>query len=171
MRRKLYFVLPDVKSAQGIMDELLLSRIEARHIHFHAKPEMDLQNLPKANVLEKSDILYCAVGGILCGAAFGFLGGLLAYMVPWWFGEVRLTVIPYCMVIGAVACAAWAGALATGIPSHRLETYKKEIEQGNVLMIVSVPLHKLMEVREMLLRRHPEAAYGGIWPTDHIMFP
>jgi hypothetical protein len=40
MRRKLYFVLPDVKSAQGIMDELLLSRIEARHIHFHAKPEM-----------------------------------------------------------------------------------------------------------------------------------
>jgi hypothetical protein len=36
MRRRLYFVLPDIKSAHTLMDELLLQRIDEDHIHFHA---------------------------------------------------------------------------------------------------------------------------------------
>lgn len=171
MRRRLYFVLPDTQSAQVVMNELLLARIEASHIHFHSKPDKHLGDLPKANVLEKSDVVYCGIGGFLCGAAFGFFGGLLAYLVPWWFGAVSLAIIPYCMVIGGVACAVWAGALASGVPGHHLARYKDHIEDGKILMMVSVPLHRLSEVRELLRNTHPEAAYSGIWPAEHVMFP
>lgn len=171
MRRRLYFVLPDIRSAQAMMNELLLDRIEEDRIHFHAKSEQALGNLPKANAVEKSDVIYSALAGFVFGAVFGLLGGLLAYLVPWWFGEVTLMVIPYCMVLGALSCAAWAAAVATAAPSYRIKSYKAEIEQGHILMIVSVPLRRLGDIRQRLMRHHPEALYSGVWPAEHRLFP
>ena len=171
MRRRLYFVLPDIRSAQAIMEELLLDRIDENHIHFHAEKEQTLGNLPKANAVEKSDVVYSALAGFLFGAVFGVCGGILAYLVPWWFGEVSLRVIPYCMVLGAIACAAWAAAVATAAPSYRIKLHKQQIEDGNILMIVSVPLRRLQAVRQRLLKAHPEASYSGVWPAEHILFP
>lgn len=34
MRRRLYFMLPNVPSARALLDELLLARIEEGHMHF-----------------------------------------------------------------------------------------------------------------------------------------
>ncbi len=171
MRRRLYFVLPNTRSAQEMMNELLLDRIEESHIHFHARNEQALGQLPKASAVEKSDVIYSAMAGFVFGAVFGLLGGLLAYLVPWWFGEVTSMVIPYCMVLGAFACAAWAAAVATAAPSYRLRSHQKDIEEGNILLIVSVPLRRLREVRERLVSHHPEAMYSGVWPAEHILFP
>jgi len=171
MRRRLYFVLPNVRSAQAMMNELLLERIDEDHIHFHAKSDQALGNLPKANAVELSDVVYSALAGFVFGAVFGLLGGMLAYLVPWWFGEVTLMVIPYCMVLGALSCAAWAAAVATAAPSYRIKSYDNQIERGNILMIVSVPLRRLSEVRQRLMRHHPEAMYRGVWPAEHQLFP
>jgi hypothetical protein len=121
--------------------------------------------------MERSDVVYSAMGGFLFGAISGLLGGILAYMVPWWFGEVSLTVIPYCMVLGAIACAAWAAAVASAAPSFRIKAYKNAIDQGNILMIVSVPLRRLNEIRLSLVSKHPEASYRGVWPAEHSLFP
>jgi hypothetical protein len=132
MRRRLYFVLPNIRSAQAMMNELLLERVEESHIHFHAKNEQLLGNLPRANAVEKSDVVYSALAGFVFGAVFGLLGGLLAYLVPWWFGEVTLMVIPYCMVLGALSCTAWAAAVATAAPSYRLKSYQSQLEQGSI---------------------------------------
>jgi len=171
MRRRLYFVLPNIRSAQVIMNELLLERIDEHHIHFHADKEHVLGDLPKARAAEKSDVIYSALAGFLFGAVFGLFGGILAYLVPWWFGNVSLTVIPYCMILGAIACAAWAAAVATAAPSYRIKLHKQAIEDGNILMIVSVPLPRLQAVRQRLLKTHPEATYSGVWPAEHILFP
>lgn len=46
MNRRLYFVLPDVQSAERTMDDLLLARIEARR-------DLDLGKLPEATFLQK----------------------------------------------------------------------------------------------------------------------
>ena len=35
--RRLYFLIPTVDSAKNIVDELLLARIEQRHIHIAAR--------------------------------------------------------------------------------------------------------------------------------------
>ena len=42
MRRRLYFLLPDVSSARQVVDDLLLARIEARRIHVLGRRDMDL---------------------------------------------------------------------------------------------------------------------------------
>lgn len=178
MRRRLYFVLPNVKSAHVMMNELLLARIDAEHIHFHARPDIPLGDLPEANVLEKTDVVYCGELGLILGAGLGFVAGVLAVMFSstvtfsHLFGHVPLIAIPVCVVIGAISSALWSGLLATTIPHHRVAMFETQIAQGQVLMMVSVHFHRVSEIRDFLLKCHPEAAYGGVWPTaDHVLFP
>ena len=55
--RRIYFLLPNVQSAKGIIDELLLKRIEWRHIHVLANPGVRLEDLPQATLAQRSDLL------------------------------------------------------------------------------------------------------------------
>jgi hypothetical protein len=60
MRRRLYFLLPDVESARRIADDLLLARVDDRHMHFLARRGTDLGELHEAGYLMKSDLLHGA---------------------------------------------------------------------------------------------------------------
>ena len=70
MRRRLYFLLPDVESARRTADDLLLARVEDRHMHFLAKRGTDLAELHEAGYLIKTDFLHGAGVGLGLGASF-----------------------------------------------------------------------------------------------------
>jgi hypothetical protein len=64
MRRRLYFVLPDIESARAMLNDMLLARIECRHIHFLSRRDTLPDDLPQANVLQKTDIVHGAQVGV-----------------------------------------------------------------------------------------------------------
>ena len=171
MRRRLYFILPDVSAAHRMMDEMLLARIEARHLHFIAVPDESLGDLPRATVLQRTDMLHSGRVGLALGAALGLLAGVMAVLFPPWHDPVPLAIIPISTVFGALASAWWLGMVASGIPNSKLKQFEPQIEQGNVLMMVSVPFHRARAIYELVAKHHPEAVYGGTWPTDHEIFP
>jgi hypothetical protein len=171
MNRRLYFMLPDVDCAQRMMNELLLARVEARHIHFLAKPGIPLGDLPIATVSQRTDTLHGSEIGLALGAALGLLGGVLAVQFPPWYFPVPTVTIAITTVVGALAGAWWTGMVATGIPNSDLKQFEAQFGQGQVLMIVSAPFHRTHEIRERIAKEHPEAVYGGTWPTDHVVFP
>src|SRR5262245_48543084 len=95
MRRRLYYLLPDAGSARKIMDDLLLARIEERHIHFLARPGTSMEGLHECNLLQTTDVVHGAQQGALIGAALGCAVGLfLVYFVipdpKWHVGAVVL---------------------------------------------------------------------------------
>lgn len=49
--RRIYFLVPDLDTTRKIVDELLLARVEERHIHIVAKSNIPLENLPEATFL------------------------------------------------------------------------------------------------------------------------
>ena len=53
MLRRLYWLLPDVESARRTADDLLLARIEHRHMHFLARRGTDLGALHEASEVKK----------------------------------------------------------------------------------------------------------------------
>ncbi|MBA3058636.1 MAG: hypothetical protein FP823_12175 [Rhodoferax sp.] len=55
--RRIYLLVPPVESARSVVDELLLARIEARHIHVIAREDRPLDDLPKASVAQNSDLV------------------------------------------------------------------------------------------------------------------
>ena len=78
--RRLYFLLPGIDSAKTIVDELLLARIEERHIHIAAADHHALSkaHLPEANLLQESDFVPAVERGLAIGGATGVVAGIAA---------------------------------------------------------------------------------------------
>ena len=64
MRRRIYWLLPDLASARKTMDDLLLARIDEGHIHFIGPQDADMSGLHPANVLQSSDLIPAAQHGL-----------------------------------------------------------------------------------------------------------
>src|SRR4029453_10045574 len=80
MRRRLYFLLPDVESARRTADDLLLARVEDRHMHFLARRGTDLAELHEAGYFIKTDCVHGAGVGLGLGALGGAaLGAALVF--------------------------------------------------------------------------------------------
>jgi hypothetical protein len=164
MRRRLYFLLPDLPSARKTMDDLLLARIEERHIHFLARPGTPMEDLHEANVLQSTDIVHAAQTGLVAGALLGCAtGGTAAYFLL----NESLTQIP--IVIGAALVGALLGAwfssmVGSALPNSRLRQFEPMIADGRLLLMLDVPEHSVGKVTALLGRFHPEAINGGVDP-------
>ena len=51
--------------------------------------------------------------------------------------------------------------VAASVPNSRLRQFQGEIDNGKVLLMVDVPYGQIGQIRELVIRRHPEAAPGG----------
>jgi hypothetical protein len=165
MKRRLYFLLPDVRSSRRVVDELLLARVEARRIHVLARRGTDLEDIPEAGVLQKTDVVHGAqVGGVL-GAIAGLVGGILLVIFPPSGLSMQLVTILVASLLGALF-GVWAASLAgAAVPNSKLRQFQLWIDQGRLLLMVDVPLHQCERITELVTRRHPEAVPGGTEPT------
>ena len=165
MRRRLYYVMPDLPSARRMMDDLLLARIEERHIHFLGKRGTSMDGLHEANVLQKSDIVHGAQLGTTMGAVIGCIAGALLIWFPPTEGIPQVLAVLVATVAGA-AFGAWASSMAAAsIPNSRLKALCPAIDQGKILLMVDVPEHRVEEIHTLLNRVHPEAADEGVEPN------
>jgi len=165
MRRRLYFVLPDVKSAQAIHNELLLSKIEERHIHVLARSNVDLADLPEASLLQRSDLVHGAQLGAIIGAFAGVLLGSLAVMLGYVVPGLEVWSVGSVTVGGALIGLFASTMVAVNIPNTRLKAFFGQIEQGRLLMMVDVPVEQVETISAMVKRRHPEADIRDVEPT------
>lgn len=173
MNRRLYFMLPDVEDAHAMMDEMLLARVNDKHIHFLASPGTPMGDLPIATVSERTDLIDGWEIGMGLGALLGMVAGLLAvYIPPWPYTEqVPRIAILICVIIGFLGGGLWTAMVASSIPNVRLKRFEPDLARGKILMMVLVPFHRTREITELVAKKHPEAIYSGTWPTDHAVFP
>jgi hypothetical protein len=165
MRRRLYFMVPDVVSARQIRDELLLARIEDKHIHVLAKDGVPLEGLHEASILQKTDFMHGAESGLAIGGVIGIIAGLVAVLFPPAGISLDLVTILVTALIGA-AFGAWVSSMvASAIPNSRLKTFEQGIAQGRILMMVDVPGGRVDEIRKLIASKHPEATSSGVEPT------
>ncbi|MEP6606553.1 MAG: DUF1269 domain-containing protein, partial [Nitrosospira sp.] len=80
--RRIYFLVPDVAIAKRIVDDLLLARIDERHLHVIAKRGTELEDLPEANMMQKSDFVPAVERGLALDGSAGALAGLVAVALP-----------------------------------------------------------------------------------------
>jgi hypothetical protein len=166
MRRRVYWLLPDLASARRTMDDLLLARIEERHIHFVARDGVDMAGLHEANLLQTSDIVRAAQLGLVVGAASGAVIGVLTEAFFPLFGESpQWTVAAVLAMVGAPLGAWTASMVGASVPSHRLQRFQQAIASGQLLLMVDVPRWRLGEIEDRLAAEHPEARLEGIEPN------
>ncbi len=161
MRRRLYFLLPDVASATRIANDLLLARIEDRNMRFLARRGTDLGELHEAGYLQKTDLVHGAGVGFALGGVGGLILGLVIVNFPPDGTSPQLVAVLITVLLGA-AFGTWvASMVATAVPNSRLQQFQEQIAQGRILLLVDVPYAKVDQIRALLLNRHPEAVWGG----------
>lgn len=158
MKMKLEFMLPDVHAADLAGDQMLLARIEDKYIHFLAKPGTDLGDMQHATAIEKTNIIHEGERGLLIGAGLGLLGGLYVLTVPtwltyspvWFTNSAWYTILAVTTIAGAISVAIGAALLGVNIFNTDLARYKKRIQEGGILMIVTVPIFRAAEIRKIM---------------------
>lgn len=165
--RRLYFLLPGVDSAKPIVDELLLARIEERHIHIAAADHHALTeaHLPEANLLQESDFVPAVERGVTIGGATGILAGIAAVAIPGVGLALGGGAILGIGLAGAGVGAWISGMIGISAPSTRLKEFEEAIQKGSLLMMVDVPKARVDEITDLVKKHHPEAEVEGTEPV------
>jgi hypothetical protein len=163
--RRLYFLVPTVDSARKINDELLLARVEERHIHVIAKEGTPMEDLPEAKLAQKSDVIPALERGIAIGGATGILAGIVAVTIP-----PAGLVLGGGAILGIGLAGAGFGALMStmigvDVPNTRIQKFQDAIDNGELLMMVDVPKNRVDEIDDLVKKHHPEAEIEGTEPT------
>ena len=161
--KRIYFLAPELGIATRVVDELLLARIEERHIHVLAKRGMPLGNLPEASLLQKTDF----VPALLQGLAIGGLTGVIASLVAavWPGGPV----LAGGMVLAIALAGAGFGALmssmiGSSVGSRRIRQFAGAMERGELLIMVDVPRRRVEEIEQIVTKHYPQAECSGTEP-------
>ena len=166
MRRRVYWLLPDLASARRTMDDLLLARISEPHIHFVAREGSDMTGLHTANVLQSSDVIRAAQAGLVIGGSVGAVLGVLAAVFYPIVGDTPQWGMVAVLAFLGAGFGAWASSMiGISTPSNRLKRFEPAIEQGQLLLMVDVPRSRVEEIEERLQALHPEAHLEGVEPN------
>jgi hypothetical protein len=165
--RRLYFLLPDVGSAKTIVDELLLARVEERHMHIAAADHHALTeaHLPEAGLLQESDFVPAVERGVAIGGATGILAGIAAVALPGVGLALGGGAILGIGLAGAGVGAWLSSMIGISAPSSRLKEFETAIEKGSLLMMVDVPKARVDEITDLVKKHHPEAEVEGTEPV------
>jgi hypothetical protein len=164
MRRRLYFIMPDLPSARRAMEDLLLARIEERHVHFLGKRGDPMDGLHEANILQKSDVVHGAQLGMVLGAVLGVILGGTMVLAGAADDHWQIVTVLGAGVVGALFGLWVASMVGSAVPNSRLRRFQQAIDDGKLLLMVDVPKHRVDEIRAMLNAEHPEAEDRGIDP-------
>ena len=165
--RRLYFLVPTIDSASQIVDELLLARVDERHIHIAAKDHHALHDahLPEANLLQESDFIPAVEKGIAVGGATGVVAGLVAMTFPPAGLVLGGGAILGMGVVGAGFGGWVSGMIGISLDNSQIDEFHQAIEDGQLLLMVDVAKSKVDEITDLVKKHHPEAVVEGTEPT------
>lgn len=163
--KRVYFLVPNIELTRAIVDELLLARVEERHIHILAKRGTPLGDLPEASFLQKTDFIPAMERGLAVGGMAGTLAGIVAMAFP--AGPV---IGGGALILGSAIAGAAMGTWVSGmvglsVGNSRLQAYENAMEEGQFLLMVDVPRDRVEQVHQMVQKHHPEAQFEGTEPT------
>ncbi len=163
--RRIYFLAPDIATTKKIVDDLLLARIEEKHIHVIAKSGTPLEDLPEASLLQKSDFIPAVEQGIALGGSTGMLAGLVAVILP-----PASTVIAGGVILATTLASAGVGAWLGGmvgmnVGNRQIKKFEGAIEAGELLVLADVPRERLNEIEACVKQHLPQVDIEGTEPN------
>ena len=166
MRRRLYFLLPDVAHCKTLVAELRTQGISDKQIHVVARDDIKLEGLHQANALQKTELAHGLEWGIGLGGIAGLLGGLLAVTFP----PAGILLAGEAILLGTTLAGASFGAVVSAlvagdIPNHELEHFQDRIALGEILLLLDIPTPQVEIMTDLIKSHHPEAEIGVFKPS------
>ena len=133
MKRRLYFLLPDVDHANQVIGELLLDGIPQKRIHTLSDNVQDVERLPQSIKHKKFDThffsewLIWRSNLVLFFMAFIALVYLMSLKPNMWF-TIPVAIMTFTFVGGLI--------FAERVPNVHVEEFKSALAHGEILLMV-----------------------------------
>lgn len=162
--KRIYFLISNIEITKNIVNELLVARIDERHMHVLAKRGTDLGDLPEAGYLQKTDLIPALEQGISVGGFTGLMSGLVVMAYP---GGPMLAggTILATTIAGVVFGALISSLIGSSVGNRQVKQFWNAIDNGQFLMMVDIPKQRIEEVEQIVHRNHPETRFEGTEPT------
>lgn len=160
--RRLYLLVPNVRSAKEIINILLLKKVCYHNMHAVAKQGVDISQLPEAGIMIQKDVIHSLYVGACVGSMVGVVAGLIAH------GILDLTLSGSMLVITILGglLGAWSASMfGLMTPNIHLKRFQSAIEDGHILLIIDIPKNKVKEIEQCIRFEHPDIEYAGMEPT------
>jgi hypothetical protein len=155
---------------RNIVDEMLIARVEERHMHILARRGTPLEDLPEATMMQKSDFIPALQRGMAVGGVTGTLAGLIGVAVAPGAAVIAGGVV-LASALGGASLGAWVSSMVgISIGNSRVKQFEQAIEAGQLLMMIDVPRSRVEEITALVREHHPEVEVEGTEP-DMPAFP
>ncbi len=152
------YILPDLDTCKKVRQALLQASIQDDAIQFLAKPGTALDGLNITSTMESTNMVHEGGKGVLYGMLFGLVSGIYVLMFPlwvtlspaWYTNAPWYVILGTLILIGGVSMAFAATLLGVNVFNSNHQKYKQQIEAGQILMILSVPLYKARKMRTII---------------------
>jgi len=156
----LYFLIPDLETTRTVVGELRAGGVSDSAIGVVAKDTSLLEALPEPDIDEGSDVRPALVQGAAVGGATGLLAGLLAAAVPG--GLVLGGAALAGLTLAGGAFGAWVSSLiGVSLPNREIAEFERALNHGSLLMIVHAEPERIEAIKQLVVDRHPQVAFGG----------
>lgn len=167
MKRRLYFLLPDVEHTRAVINELQMTGLSTGQLHALAGPGTDLQNLPRATERQRRDTgkrleaLFWNGNLAVFSIALVTLVVMAYLQTAWYWLLLPATVMLVSFMLGE--------EFTRRIPNVHLSEFRDALQHEEILLMVDVPAGAVTDVEDRVHRRHPEAVTGGVgWHIDSL---
>jgi hypothetical protein len=165
--RRLCFLVPDVNSAHGVVDDLRAAGIADANLYVVAREGESLGDLPDAGIIAKSDFYPELKRGLAMGGAIGIIGGLIAMRVAG--AVIGGGAVLLLGLIGAGLNGLLSAIAGAAFPNSRLAEFESAVEKGHVLIAVDAVPSQVDEVERIIKARHPEVEIEFLEPRTPIV--
>ena len=170
MRKRLYFLVPDVETCSNVFRDLQNQGVSQNKIYVIAREDIPLGELHKANALQKTELAHGVELGLGVGGFAGMLGGLLAVTFPpagLVIGGGALVVLATAL-IGAGFGSMVSALVASDIPNQELAHFQNAISLDQILVIVDIPAHAQETITRLIKEHNPAAEIGVASPGETL---
>lgn len=167
MKRRLYFLLPDVEHTRAVVAELAASGIERRRMHAIAAQGVDLEDLPLASRHQRNDLGAQLETILWDGNLVLFFIALLVLAV---LALLHVSLFWLLLPVAVMLATFIAGvAFTRHIPNVHLREFTDALHHREILLMVDVSAGQVARIEELIHQHHPEAFTGGIgWHVDAL---
>jgi hypothetical protein len=167
MKRRLYFLLPDVEHTRAVIHDLQKTGVTSDQVHVLAGTGIDLQDLPRANGRQQrgfGERLETLLWDGNLAVFFTALAALLPMawlQLAWYWLMLPAAVMLVTFVLGE--------EFTRRIPNVHVSQFRDALQHEEILLMVDVPANQVAAVEGLVPRHHPEAVAGGVgWQVDAL---
>lgn len=166
MKRRLFFLLPDVKQAKDIVFELNQIGIDQTHMHVIAREDIDTTGLPESTSLQKKDGIYQIEQFLWNSNLVLFTIALFFAMYFFLTNSPIVALVPLAIML---ICFASGCLFTSKVPSTHLSEFETAISHGEILLVVNTPKKRVQQLDDFIHTQHPEAITAGIgWTVEAL---